>query len=75
MTTIAQYLQYAETSSAAYASALTSAIGASNTSSYETAGMAEREAARFDQTWIVLSQAPDTANTRRQREGACACAA
>ena len=62
MTTIAQYLQYAETALAAYAGALTSAGGESNNSSYRTAGMTQQEATRFDQSWIVLSQAPDAPN-------------
>jgi hypothetical protein len=62
MTSIALYSQYAETSLVAYASALSSAPGASNTAKYKTAGMAEVEAARFDQEWLVLSQSPDDTN-------------
>lgn len=55
MPTISDYLKYAETSFAAYASNLT--LGRGNASEYENnADMAHTQAQRFDASWMVLGQ-------------------
>ncbi len=56
MTTVSQYLEYAELALAAYADSLSSAIGGSNTARYKTAGMADAQAQLFDQQWKVVAQ-------------------
>jgi hypothetical protein len=68
MTTVAQYLQYAETALAAYASGLQSSAGASNTSRYKTAGMTTQEAERFDKAWTVLAHHSFNSHRLRQRQ-------
>ncbi len=56
MSTTTTLLTYGETALAAYATSLQSAT--SNRGAYVIAGMSTSEAARFDDTWQVLSQSP-----------------
>ncbi|MBE7418532.1 MAG: hypothetical protein HS128_12445 [Ideonella sp.] len=56
MPTINDYLTYAETALASYAQGLVLGSGA-NSPRYQVSGMAESQAARFDQQWSVLDQA------------------
>lgn len=60
MPTINDYLQYAETALASYATNLLVGPAATNIDSLKDAGMPTAEATKFGETWAVIEQSPNS---------------